>query len=590
MLGYSEEEIVARGLSGITHVDDLGLDCELTRQLGRGDIPRYTMEKRYVRKDGKVIWGRLNASVTRDAKGMPATVIGMVEDITEQKTAEMALLEARDELEQRVEERTAELTAANAGLQREMSERRLADATLEAFFRNSTAILNILDEELRYIKTDAITPTYFSCNGQDITGMSLRELAPHAVDCFFPMIRRVLETGEPIRNAEVSSAVPGRSEAVAHWLASYFPLALPEQKRGVGIVAIEITKRKQAEDALRQSHDELQAMYDHAVDGMLLADVDTLRLVRANASICKMLGYTESELLSLSVTDIHPAESQQAIAGMFRVAPKTGPFPTGSHPILRKDGSVFHAEITGAVIMYNGRHCAMGFFRDITERKQSHDALERERRTLRHMLQASDHERQVISYDIHDGLAQQLAAAIMQFQVHDALKKSDPAQGKTAYDAGVQMVQQAHGESRRLISGVRPPALDEAGVAVAISHLVHEQRGATGPTIEYHDDVQFDRLPPILENAIYRIAQEAVSNACRHSGSEKVRVSLFQEGDRLRLEVQDWGVGFDPETVDEDRYGLEGIRERIRLLGGELDIQSAPGAGTRIRAILPIVA
>ncbi len=460
----------------------------------------------------------------------------------------------------------------------------------EGFFANSPVMLCILDEQLQFVKTDEFTPAYFGLDSKSIVGTSLQELFPELVGQFGPAVRQVLATGAPIQSIEQSAPMPSRSGAVAYWLGSCFPVPLPGGRRGFGIAGVEITKRKQAEEALRQSHDELQALYDHTVDGMLLADVETLRLVRANASICRMLGYSESELLPLSVTDIHPPESLPAIKELFRVAPEVEPFPTGSHPMLRKDGTVFYVEITGAVIMYHGRPCAMGFFRDITERKQAHEALERERRTLRHMLQASDHERQVISYDIHDGLAQQLAAATMQFQVYDAVKESDPAQGKTAYDAGVQMVQQAHGEARRLISGVRPPALDEAGVAVAISHLVHQQRGATGPTIEYHDDVQFDRLPPILENAIYRIVQEAITNACRHSRSERIRVSLLQEGDRLRLEVQDWGVGFDPETVGEGRYGLEGIRERIRLLGGELDIRSTPGAGTRIRAVLPIVA
>ncbi len=104
------------------------------------------------------------------------------------------------------------------------------------------------------------------------------------------------------------------------------------------------------------------------------------------------------------------------------------------------------------------------------------------------------------------------------------------------------MVRQAHAEARRLISGVRPPALDESGVAIAISHLVHEQREPKGPQIKYHDDVEFYRLPPILENAIYRIAQEALTNACQHSRSQNIAVSLVQEGDQLRLEVQDWGL------------------------------------------------
>ena len=87
------------------------------------------------------------------------------------------------------------------------------------------------------------------------------------------------------------------------------------------------------------------------------------------------------------------------------------------------------------------------------------------------------------------------------------------------------MLQQGHFEARRLIAGVRPPILDESGVVEAIAHLVHEQSRLKGPKIEYRSRVDFDRLAPTLENAIYRIAQEALTNACQHSKSEKVRVS-----------------------------------------------------------------
>ena len=143
------------------------------------------------------------------------------------------------------------------------------------------------------------------------------------------------------------------------------------------------------------------------------------------------------------------------------------------------------------------------------------------RQSLWTMLQASDHERQIISYEIHDGLAQYLAAAGMQFQAYDSLKENSPEEGKKAYDIAVELVRQAHAESRRLISEVRPPVIDEIGLEMAISHLVHEQRRHGGPQIKFDSDVQFKRLPSILENALYRIAQEALTNACKHSESKR---------------------------------------------------------------------
>ncbi len=226
---------------------------------------------------------------------------------------------------------------------------------------------------------------------------------------------------------------------------------------------------------------------------------------------------------------------------------------------------------------------------DITERQQAQEALQREHRTLKHLLQSSDHERQLIAYEIHDGLAQYLAGAIMQFDVYRHLKETRPKDAAKAYDAGVTMLRQGHFEARRLISGLRPPILDEEGIVAAIAHLVGEERRKKGPKIEYQSRVEFERLTPILENAAYRIAQEALTNACKHSQSKKVRVKLVQHGDQFRIEVQDRGVGFRPEDVEEGQFGLAGIRERARLLGGKATIDSTVGKGTRIVVELPIV-
>ena len=196
---------------------------------------------------------------------------------------------------------------------------------------------------------------------------------------------------------------------------------------------------------------------------------------------------------------------------------------------------------------------------EIAERRQAEEAFRREHQILKHMLQASDHERQVIAYEIHDGLAQHLAGAIMQFDVHRHLKETKPEEAEKACDAGMTMLRQGYSEARRLIAGVRPPILDEEGIVAAIAHLANEHRRKNGPAIEYLSHVEFERLPPILENAVYRIAQEALANACAHSRSQKVRVQLVQCGPRLRVEVQDWGVGFHPDDVGESRFGLAGV-------------------------------
>jgi signal transduction histidine kinase len=177
----------------------------------------------------------------------------------------------------------------------------------------------------------------------------------------------------------------------------------------------------------------------------------------------------------------------------------------------------------------------------------------------------------------------------MQFDVYLHLKDTKPKEAGKAYDAGITMLRQSHSEARRLISGVRPPILDEAGIVAAISHLVNEQKRHTTPKIEFHSKVEFNRLVPILENAIFRIVQESLTNACRHGKSKRIAVELVQHGDQLRIAVRDWGVGFDPQKAEDGRFGLEGIRERTRLLGGTSHIDSRPGEGTTITVELPVV-
>ncbi|MHB8861386.1 MAG: PAS domain-containing sensor histidine kinase [Pirellulaceae bacterium] len=351
----------------------------------------------------------------------------------------------------------------------------------------------------------------------------------------------------------------------------------------------DVTERKRAQETLQQSLDQLQTIYNEMIEGLVITDLESKRFVRVNSSLCRMLGYSEEELLSLALQDIHPPEAIPDDLRRFQAAAEGRVTINEDRPVLRKDGSILYADITGHRIVYNGRSCLLALFRDVTERKQTQEALGRERVTLLHMLRASDCDRQSIAYEIHDGLAQDLAAAIMQFQAYEHFKEQNRATAKEAFDAGKQLLRQAYTEARRLISGVRPPILDESGLVAALEHLIHDQGVHGGPIIEFQSEVKSERLPLILENTIYRMAQEALTNACRHSRSHKIRVSLMQDEHQICLEVEDWGIGFHPAVVPEDRFGLEGIRERARLLGGQVTIQSQPEKGSLVRVTLPLL-
>ena len=228
--------------------------------------------------------------------------------------------------------------------------------------------------------------------------------------------------------------------------------------------------------------------------------------------------------------------------------------------------------------------------REIKIRAKAEEALKKEQDVLRHMLASGDRERKLIAYEIHDGLAQQLAGAKMQLETAGRLQEQDPEKAVDCCNAALGLLDEGLLEARRLISGLRPPVIDEMGIVSAIEHLAGDVAGAGGPRVAFHHDVGFDRLPRLLENALLRIAQESLANARRHSRSERLEMELVQEGDFVRLELRDWGVGFDPQKVREGCFGLEGIRQRAKLLGGEAAIHSAPGQGTRILVRLPLTA
>lgn len=346
----------------------------------------------------------------------------------------------------------------------------------------------------------------------------------------------------------------------------------------------------EANRRLQQSNDELQAIYENMTDGIVIIDAATLHPVRANQALCRMIGWPEEEIRSVTPEAIHPPEVMPLVREHFDTVSGGSIAKSESFPIIRKDGTMIYADIVSIQIFYNEQPGWISFFHDVTERKRAEESQKREFRTLKHLLQSSDHERQTIAYDIHDGLAQYLAAAIMQFDVYKHSLEKTPNEAEKAYDIAASLLQQGHFEARRLIAGVRPPVLDEAGVVEAVAHLINEQNREKGPQIEFISKVKFSRLVPILENAIYRICQEGLANACKHSNSDKVRIALIQRNNTIRIDIRDWGKGFSRKKIKESCYGLAGIRERARLLGGKFRILSVAEKGSRIRVELPLMA
>jgi PAS domain S-box-containing protein len=528
------------------------------------------------------MWLNTRLMPLRNERGEVTAVMGVSRNITDRKRAEAALQQARDELEMRVEDRTAELASVNEALrQSEHKYRGLVEASPDAVI--------IADVKGAVLFASHHTWEFLGLSERDeLVGRSVFDfvvegerprLAANIADLMKTGIRRNTEytarrqDGTPFP-VEISSAAGPNTE---------------QQPWAILAVVRDISERKQAEKALRQHYEELRAIYDGTADGLAILDAETTNCLRVNRAACDLVGYTEEELLGLPLAKLLPPERLTELLQQHRELAEGRMSPNEDVPLVRKDGSVVYVDIVSNQITYNGRPCLIHLVRDLTERRQAQEALEKEHRTLKRLLQSSDRERQLIAYEIHDGLAQQLAGAIMQIETCWHQKDTKPGEAAKAYEAAITMLRQAHFETRRLISGVRPPILDESGIVAAVAHLVNEQTLQNGPKIEFRGDVSFRRLVPILENAIYRIVQEGLANACKHSQSDRVRVELVQCDDVLRIRVQDWGVGFDRATVRDDRFGLEGIRERARLLGGRTSVESTPGHGTSITVELPLV-
>ena len=219
-------------------------------------------------------------------------------------------------------------------------------------------------------------------------------------------------------------------------------------------------------------------------------------------------------------------------------------------------------------------------------RKKAEEALTVERKHLVHLLQAQEYERKLVAYEIHDGLVQYATGATLHLQAYLSSIGDNSIPPQLELVGG--LLQKTIEEGRRLMNDLRPPILDEQGVVAAVEHLV-EERTSPELQVNFEHETSFSRLAPELETAIFRIVQESLTNAAKHSGSSKVEVVLSHNSDHIHLNIRDWGKGFDSSDVPDDRQGLRGIRKRVALLGGHVTIDSPPGTGTCLSIDLPLL-
>lgn len=302
-------------------------------------------------------------------------------------------------------------------------------------------------------------------------------------------------------------------------------------------------------------------------------------------------GFEAGQVIGRCVFDlIHPDDVDRVRAEYVALF-ETGKSIALDMLVVDEAGGQVPYSVRGAPVWEDGRVVAAVITsHDLRVLLASEASLLAERTALRALLETLERERRLISYEIHDGLAQSLASAGMHLDAcMHALDRSRPGVPQPRRDLAEARrgIGAAIEEARRLINGLRPPMLDELGIVAALESLVMEARSG-GIVVDFRVD---DALPAIdcdVATAIFRIVQESLSNARKHARCDMVRVSIAAAGEDVAVEIVDDGIGFDPRQTHEGCFGLEGIRQRARLFGREARIESVPGGGTRIAVLLPV--
>jgi signal transduction histidine kinase len=224
------------------------------------------------------------------------------------------------------------------------------------------------------------------------------------------------------------------------------------------------------------------------------------------------------------------------------------------------------------------------------------DSLEADRARMRalanEVIAAGETERAAIAKELHDSTAQRLAALLLELSAA-ARDCKDPELAmrlRAARDAAQELTE----EVRLLSQTLRPAVLDDLGLVPALQKLARDSTNGTGIDVDVGAPVTEAKLPPNIASALYRVAQEAVRNAVRHSSARRIRIVLKTDSRAARLEVYDDGIGFDPAVVERSETAMKGgllsMRERVALVDGGLEIKSAPHGGTTIVATVPLAA
>jgi PAS domain S-box-containing protein len=375
---------------------------------------------------------------------------------------------------------------------------------------------------------------------------------------------------------------------------------------------MDVTERRKAEDAVQarrdEEHDrELRLLLETATQGIVSVDAQGI-IVTANRALEAMFGWEDGTLVGQPIDCLVPSSFRPPhLQHRTEYFAQPHPRQMGVDFDLfgqRKDGTTFPIEVSLNHVATRGGGHAIAFVTDITARKRAEAALqertvELERRTAQLSRMASDltlaeqRAREELAKTLHDGLQQLLVSASMNLD-RQVKREAQRGAGTDALDEVKSHIDEAIAAARSLSFELFPPVLHGSGLPAALAWLADWTRNQYGLVVQVSTNPLANSDRKDVRTLLFESVRELLFNAVKHAQVDRVTLDLVIDADNaVCITVADKGVGFDPEKLVERAkasqvgWGLFSIRERLTLLGGRLDIESAPGRGTRFRLIVP---
>jgi PAS domain S-box-containing protein len=546
MLGFSQEEMLSKQCVDFSPREDAEKDWLLFQRLREGSIDHYQLDKRYTRRDGSLMWGRLSVSLMNHRES--PLVIAMVEDVTEKKASQETL------------ELAAEHVAAVIRCSRDFR-----------FVWVSRGYADLIEQPV-----DKIV-------GRPIVDV----LGKEEFEAMRPHFERVFRGERISYEVEMECRSVGR-----RWIsASHFPTHDADGTvSGLVAVIVDMTQRKRSEEALRRSEGYLSQAERLAHTGSWAWDART-RETFWSREMFRILGYDPDKTkpsLPNFLARVHPDDRARAERRVEDEA--SGLDTVFDYRILLPDGTMKHLQAIAHPIKNGSGEIAevVGTTVDITQRKLAEEALSTVSQKL---IEAQEQERSRIARELHDDINQRLALLGVTLQRMQQDLPSSEVQLVGRMREAWQAVTDLANDVQNLSHQLHSPKLELLGLAAAAASFCRELSDREGVEIEFQSENVPKELTPEVSLPLFRVLQEALQNSIKHSRSRSIQVSLRGAASEVELDVCDSGVGFQLEEAIKGRgLGLTSMIERLKMAQGRLSIDSDPQRGTTLQARVPLIA